>query len=648
DSAAIFLSNAYQVEDPSDVADFGLRLLQRWPGHRALQYQTHRALMWAGRAEEGAELKRQFDRLHGQDVLVNARQACIEGRREDAEAQLDRLASDSNEADDSQRWLILKMLGRNAEASQVWQPYAVEGAVYSLSTMLGYSIFDPSPYPILVEALERQGVQRPAPVELPYKCPPPEQTSIAVLPFVNMSADTENEYFSDGIAEEILNVLASIPELKVAARTSAFAYKGTNTNISRIADELGVNHVLEGSVRKAGNQVRVTAQLIQASDGFHLWSDNYDRELTNIFEIQDEIADSIADALKVTLALEADDSGNLTGTTSLAAYEHYLQGMQLWHQRTVASLDQAEQSFKAAIAADPEFAKAHAGLASVYAVIEGYKQVDAAQTRQRARHAAQQALSLDPENAEALTVLAVINRYEGRQQESLQQFHKALTLNPSYATAYQWRGGLLGEMGDPEAGLESYRKARSLDPRSRIIGYNLAWRLWGLGRFDQAWEVTRAVLEDNAEFPDIVDLAMFMSVVDGQCDQAEQYARRLITILGKTQDSTAVYRDLCQREDPQRRERAVQSILSWDSIEFSDPAAPTLSYSGDLIALFIEFGFENEAWELIARQDDQTWFTLTWLRTVRTEQGIRFQCSERYQAALEAIGAEPPLNPVDC
>jgi len=167
--------------------------------------------------------------------------------------------------------------------------------------------------------------------------------SIVVLPFVNMSAEPENEFFSDGIAEEILNVLASIPELKVAARTSAFAYKGTNINISRIAEELGVSHILEGSVRKAGNQVRVTAQLIQASDGFHLWSASYDRELTNIFAIQDEIAESIAAALKVSLRLESRPAGNLTGTNSIEAYEHYLKGISFWHERTLISLERRQQ-----------------------------------------------------------------------------------------------------------------------------------------------------------------------------------------------------------------------------------------------------------------------------------------------------------------
>ncbi len=170
-----------------------------------------------------------------------------------------------------------------------------------------------------------------------------------MLPFVNMSTDAENEFFSDGIAEEILNVLASIPDLKVATRTSAFAYKGTNTNISRIAEELGVKHILEGSVRKSGNQVRVTAQLLKADDGFHLWSANYDRELTNIFAIQDEVAGSIADALKVSLKLTSGVAGNLTGTQSIEAYEHYLKGMSLWHVRTVPSLQQAIGEFEPAL-----------------------------------------------------------------------------------------------------------------------------------------------------------------------------------------------------------------------------------------------------------------------------------------------------------
>ncbi|NND44184.1 MAG: tetratricopeptide repeat protein [Xanthomonadales bacterium] len=645
--STIYLSSAYIFENPSEVADFGLKQLRRWPQHQGILYQAHRALMWAGRAEEGAELKQRFERLAGPNLLVTARQACIEGRRNDAEALLTQLQNNRTGAEDSQLWLLLKMLGRDAEASQVWEPYARQGALFSLSTLLTYTIFDPAPFPALVEALERQGVNRPPPVELPYKCPPPEGASIAVLPFVNMSTDAENEFFSDGIAEEILNVLASIPELKVAARTSAFAYKGTNTNISRIANELGVNHILEGSVRKAGNQVRVTAQLIQASDGFHLWSDTYDRELTNIFAIQDEIAGSIAEALKVTMKLEAGLSGNLTGTKSIAAYEHYLRGMQLWHQRTLASLEQAIEAFEAAIAIDPEFAKAHAGLALSWSVISGYSDKYRGVEDENTLAAARQALHLDPDNAEAKIGMAVIYRYNGRHAEAREAFREVLQSSPSFATAHQWYGGLLGEMGDPEAGLEEYRKAWSLDPRSRIIGYNFAWRLWGSQKNEEARQVINEVLEFAPDFPDGVDFAMVLSILEGQCSRAYEYAQRLVTILDKPAGSAELYRDLCQSEDSPRQQDAVNTFLSWDRFGFADPAHPALSYDVDLQVIFIEQGRYDEFWRLFENSEFEFW-TLAWLRSIQTENAIRLRCSTRWKEEAARIEMPPPLVPVDC
>ena len=453
DSALSYANNAYKVVDPSEAADFLMQILQRWPNHVAMLYQSHRTYLWAGRVLEAGQLADRYNRLvPEQDAILNARQACIEGRRDEAEALL--LSIDPNKNDLlSTRWHILKMLGRDQEADDALRPIAQSGIPYQIADMASYLQFDPRPYPSLVAALERQGIKRPPPVDIPFKCPPPEGTSIAVLPFVNMSNDADNEFFSDGIAEEILNVLASIPELKVAARTSAFAYKGTNTNISRIAEELGVNHILEGSVRKAGNQVRVTAQLIKADDGFHLWSANYDRELTNIFAIQDEIAGAIADALKVSLELESGDAGNLTGTNSIEAFEHYLQGMQLWHLRTAKSLPLSIDEFEAAIQLDPEFAKAHAGLAMGWGVIWGYVNTDEKTSYQNALNAADRALELDSKNVEAMAIKGTVFRQQFKYQEADKLFREAIGINPSFASAHQWYGGLLGEMSDPVAGL---------------------------------------------------------------------------------------------------------------------------------------------------------------------------------------------------
>ena len=476
---------------------------------------------------------------------------------------------------------------------------------------------------------------------------PVSQNSIAVLPFVNMSTDADNEFFSDGISEEILNVLASIPDLKVAARTSAFAYKGTNTKIAEIAQELGVNHVLEGSVRKSGNQVRVTAQLIKVDDGFHLWSDSYDRELTNIFVIQDEIANSIADALKVSLNLSSGAAGNLTGTQSIEAYEHYLRGMSLWHVRTVPSLKQAIEEFDAAISLDPGFAKAHAGLALTWAVIEGYVTINPEESQKKSLEAANKALSLDPNSVEALAALGSIASAQLSYSKSLEYFDRAIELNPSFSTAYQWKAGLFLVKGDTQSSLNEYQQAWILDPRSRITGNNLAVTLHYLGRKEEARKIAGEVLSFAPDFPEVSKVLMHLAISDGDCKSVEKYGNHLVDVLKKTTNSTPVYIDICQSEDLELRARGIETILSWPSYEFSLPEDATLSYPEDLVFMLVGFG-EFEAALEIARKNRDYYghIVLTRLRNDRSANGLKFYCDPRIQELIEQTDV-PPLEGED-
>jgi TolB-like protein/Tfp pilus assembly protein PilF len=470
-----------------------------------------------------------------------------------------------------------------------------------------------------------------------------------VLPFVNMSADADNEFFSDGVSEEILNVLARIPELKVAARTSAFAFKGSSAKIADIARELGVNHVLEGSVRKAGDQVRVTAQLIQTSDGFHLWSETYDRKLDNIFAIQDEIASAIAGQLKVSLGLEAGESGNLTGTSSLEAYEHYLQGMSLWHLRTVASLEQAVQKFESAIELDPEFAKAHAGLALAWAVMPGYKTMDDDEAYRSVKISANRALELDPENVEAMISLALVARFELEWDVSRDLFERAIGLNPSLATAHQWYAGLLEDIGELEASLASYRRAWALDPRSRIIGNNLAYRLWLANRQNEAIKLVEDVTAFAPEFPDAHDLYLLLSIALDQCEQAKSIGHRLAQLLNKTVDSTEHYLGLCPSAGPTKRKEAISAFLSWPAFDFAAPENPSLSYSFGILTLLVELGEFDAGFELLQRSGRDTRVPeVLWLRTLQTENGRLFKCNQRFIDISDDLEIPPPVDPIAC
>jgi serine/threonine-protein kinase len=230
---------------------------------------------------------------------------------------------------------------------------------------------------------------------------PPAAKSIAVLPFTNMSADTDNEYFSDGITEEIINALAQMPDLHVASRTSSFAFKNKTQDIAEVGARLRVAKILEGSVRKAGTKLRITAQLINAEDGYHVWSERYDREMDDVFAIQEEIASKIAHQLKVKFAARKSDQHALPATDNLEAYQLYLKGRYVWNQRDKPGLRQAAEYYERAIERDPDFAPAYAGLADTYLLMAAYRFTDRTEAHEKAKAAVEKALALDDEIAEA-------------------------------------------------------------------------------------------------------------------------------------------------------------------------------------------------------------------------------------------------------
>ena len=356
-----------------------------------------------------------------------------------------------------------------------------------------------------------------------------EARTIAVLPFVNMSGDPDNEYFSDGISEEILNVLASTPELRVAARTSSFAFKGQQKEIPDIARELEVRMVLEGSVRRQGDRVRITAQLIDAQKGFHLWSQTYDRELKDIFAIQDDIARSIGDELKVRIGGVLAQDASTAATASVEAYDLYLRGLAQWQLRREQSLWEAAALFERALAADPEFAPAHAGQALVFAILGDYStRITYRESRRRARDHAEQALALDPALPETFAALGNVANSESRRGTAQRLYQRAIALRPSFATAHQWRGSSLMESGELEAGLVSLERAAALDPRSLVIGQNLAWQLLVLGRDAEARAACERVLAFAPDYDGCLDTLALIALLRGETDVAEPLLERYV------------------------------------------------------------------------------------------------------------------------
>src|SRR5439155_168767 len=252
--------------------------------------------------------------------------------------------------------------------------------------------------------------------------------SVAVLPFVNMSSDPENEYFSDGLAEELINVLSKVEGLRVASRTSAFAFKGKNEDLRRLGEQLNVRTVLQGSVRKSGNRLRITAQLGNVADGFQLWSETYNRQLEDVFAIQDEIAQSISKALRVLLTEKDQQALERRPTADVRAYDYYLRGRQFFHQFRRKTLEAAVEMFHRAIKIDPQYARAYAGLADCYSSLYTSWGIRG-DTLAKADAASQKALELDPESAEAHTARGVILAISKRYDEARQEFETAIRLD---------------------------------------------------------------------------------------------------------------------------------------------------------------------------------------------------------------------------
>lgn len=302
--------------------------------------------------------------------------------------------------------------------------------------------------------------------------------SIAVLPFTNLSGDPAKDYFSDGMSEELLNLLVRVPGLKVASRTSAFAYKGRNVDIREVGRELGVGTVLEGSVRQAGDQVRITAQLIDTDTGFHLWSETYERRLQDIFQVQDEIAAAIVDKLRIELAPEEQvaTQRDKAPTQDLEAYELYLQGRAIWKRRGEENIKRSIELYQSAIGRDPSFAQACAALAAAYVVLPGYSKdlENPDEIMRLAEQSARQALALNPNIGEAHAVLAQINADRGNLLDAESGFFFATSLSPNEATPHHWYSLLLATVGRMDAALEHALRAQDLDPSSPVIAANLA------------------------------------------------------------------------------------------------------------------------------------------------------------------------------
>ena len=354
------------------------------------------------------------------------------------------------------------------------------------------------------------------------------ERSIAVLPFEDISANGDNEYFSDGISEELLNSLVGIEGLRVAARTSSFAFKGRDEDVRSIAEKLNVRTVLAGSVRRDGDRVRITATLIDAGNGFHLWSESYDRRLDNIFEIQAEIARAIVEELRLELIGDAPRMAGGAGDVDIRAYDLYLAGRHHWHQRTPESLARALELFQEAVQVDETFALAYTGLADTYLLLDGYGDLTREEATSKAETPVARALALDDQLSEAYASLGLLRLNQGDTSAAELALRAAVDLNRNNSMAHMWLGLALMKNKGPRAALDEYERALRLDTLHPVINHNVAVTRGDTGRFEEAVSTLKNLVEQSPEHGRAyVTLAMLNNEF-GQYDEAARWARRSI------------------------------------------------------------------------------------------------------------------------
>jgi len=430
-----------------------------------------------------------------------------------------------------------------------------------------------------------------------------ERKSVAVLPFVNMSSDKENEYFSDGMTEELINALSNVNGLRVASRTSAFAFKGKDVDIRQIGEKLNVGAVLEGSVRREGHQLRISAQLVNVADGYHLWSNAYDRELKNVFALEEELARSIAQALKPKLVQSESAPLVKPATANLAAHDLYLKGRYFWNKRTKEALTKAIGYFQQAVEQDPSYALAYVGLADSTALLPNYGSVSPADALPKARQAALRALELDGTLAEAHEVLGLITQLDYEWSAAEHEFRRAIDLRPEYATAHHRYGLLLSFTGRLEDGRAEIERARQLDPTSLIINAAVALTLINARESDLAIEQSKKTLELDPSFW-LARTTLALAYI-GQSRYAEAVAE--LEKLGSPSALASSYTGFVgyAYAVSGRRAEALRVLAELEERakrEYVSPSARALIYMGlgdkDQAFVWLEKGYAERDWRL--------------------------------------------------
>ena len=412
--------------------------------------------------------------------------------------------------------------------------------------------------------VEKEATQSPA-SGITRLSPPAEKEgirSVAVLPFVDLSAERDQEYLSDGVAEEILNVLTKVGGLHVPARTSCFAFRAADVDAREIGKRLGVEALLEGSIRKAGNRLRITVQLIDAQNGYRLWSERFDRELDDIFAVQDEIARHVVDALGLSLTQREERRLLKRSTSSVPAYEFYLRGRKLFQKWTRQNIELARQMFQRAIELDPDFADAWAGLATAHVHLFGR---DNEPHLEKAREASDHALKLDPESAEAHVAAGQGFSMEQRYVDAAKEFERAIELDPALFDAYYYYGRACFKSGDSDKSLRLFQQAQDVRPEDYEAIYLTSLVLRQLGRNEEsraaderAIKSVRKHLELNPDDARAYVLGAGALARLGERDEAKQWCERAMSLA--PDDDAVLYNAACALARLGEDERALNML----------------------------------------------------------------------------------------
>jgi serine/threonine protein kinase/Tfp pilus assembly protein PilF len=456
--------------------------------------------------------------------------------------------------------------------------------------------------------------------------------SIAVLPFENLSNDSDNTYFADGIQEEILTRLAKIADLKVISRSSTLDYPMKSRNLAQIAKQLGVANILEGSVRRAADRVRVNVQLINAQTNSHLWAETYDRKLTDVFLVETDIAKTIADNLKAKLTHSERQAIALRPTANPEAYELYLKGRFFWNKRTGADLRKAIDYFNQAIAEDPNYALAYAGLADCYDLLCEYSELSPKESYPKAKAAAIKALELDDTLGEAHTSLAysLIN-YDWDWRSAEREYQRAIQLNPNYATAHQWYAECLSMLERHTEAIAEIKKAQQLDPLSLIINQGVGGKYFYARRYNEAMAQFQRTVELYPHFPPTHQRIGWCYAQKQMYDKAIAEMQKAVELSGS---STQMIAALAYAYATAGRRDTAQGIIA----ELQRRSKESYVDNYFVATIFAALGEKDEAFALLNKACAERSYWMPWLNIDPQLDNLR--SDSRFDALVQRVFAK--------